>query len=65
MNAQSNNQRVKKHYQKMKDQGFKQIKVWIPADREFFLKEVAEAIREGKKVVIHNEESPCRSAEDT
>ena len=57
MNAQTTTQRVKNHYQRMKAKGFKNLKAWIPAEKEGFFKEVVKAIQEGRRVVIHNEES--------
>ncbi len=60
MNAIPTTQRVKNHYQRMKEKGFKQMRAWIPAEKEDLFKEITEAIRQGKKVVIHNEDESAK-----
>lgn len=53
-------ERQRAYRQRMEAEGLRFVHVWIPKEMESRIKEIAEALREGKKVII--EESPHNSA---
>ncbi len=55
MNDKTVAQRIKRMTEKRKAQGLKQVRVWIPVEMEVRLKEVADALKEGRHVIIQNE----------
>lgn len=54
MNDKTVAQRVKRFEERRKEQGLKLVRTWVPIEKVDLLKEVAEAIREGKRIVIHD-----------
>ena len=47
-------ERMKRYESRRKEQGLARVRVWVPKSDADFLKEIAEALRCGKSVVIHD-----------
>lgn len=56
MNVKTDTQRVKAMHERRKAEGLKQVRVWIPLEREDQIKLVAEAMREGRQISIHEKQ---------
>lgn len=55
MNAKSNAERARVFREKRLKEGLKFVQIWMPSDKVDQLKEVAQAIKGGKTIIIHEE----------
>ena len=55
MNTKTNAERAKEFRERRQKDGLKSVRLWMPADKVEKLKEIAEAMKDGKTIVIHNE----------
>ena len=46
-------ERAKRYEARRKEQGLARVRVWVPKDEVDRLKEIAEALRCGQRIVIH------------